>query len=132
MSFQENDNSFHEDDGDQDSSGEVQEQQVESTPVPSEPHRRTCSDGYTFCFTLWNQTPNGTRIVKQGKSGKGNNNYFLFILGIYIFIQVAGRTTRIALPFAASRSALVRRPLRRPVPCTTAAAREMSVMPSMP
>jgi len=40
MSFQENDNSFHEDDGDQDSSGEVQEQQVESTPVPSEPHRR--------------------------------------------------------------------------------------------
>ncbi|XP_017127461.1 bone morphogenetic protein receptor type-2 [Drosophila elegans] len=66
MSFQENDNYLHDDDGDQDSSGEVQEQQIESTPVPSEPHRRTCSDGYTFCFTLWNQSPNGTRVVKQG------------------------------------------------------------------
>ncbi|XP_017060003.1 bone morphogenetic protein receptor type-2 [Drosophila ficusphila] len=66
MSFQENDNTIHDDDGDQDSSAEEQEQQIESTPIPSEPHRRTCSDGYTFCFTLWNQTPNGTRVVKQG------------------------------------------------------------------
>ncbi|XP_017071395.1 bone morphogenetic protein receptor type-2 [Drosophila eugracilis] len=67
MSFQENDNTFHDDDGDQDSSDEMQEQQqVESTPVPTEPHRRTCNDGDTFCFTLWNQTPNGTKIIKQG------------------------------------------------------------------
>ncbi|KAH8379738.1 hypothetical protein KR009_006885, partial [Drosophila setifemur] len=66
MSFQENDNSLHDDDTDQDSSNELQEQQIESTPMPSDPHKRSCSDGYTFCFTLWNQSPNGTRLVKQG------------------------------------------------------------------
>ncbi|XP_016978796.1 bone morphogenetic protein receptor type-2 [Drosophila rhopaloa] len=66
MSFQENDNSLHDDDGDQDLSGEVQEQQIESTPVPTESHKSTCQKGYTFCFTLWNQTANGTRVIKQG------------------------------------------------------------------
>ncbi|XP_020801526.1 bone morphogenetic protein receptor type-2 [Drosophila serrata] len=66
MSYQENDNSFHDDDTDQDVSNELQEQQIESTVLPDEPHQRTCSDGYTFCFTLWNQTANETRVVKQG------------------------------------------------------------------
>lgn len=66
ISYQDMDNSLNDDETDSDNSGELQEQQIESTPMPSEPHRRTCSESYTFCFTLWNQTPNGTKIVKQG------------------------------------------------------------------
>ncbi|SPP84960.1 bone morphogenetic protein receptor type-2 [Drosophila guanche] len=66
MSFMENDNSLHDDDSEQDNSGELLEQQIEPSAIPNEPHRRSCSEGYTFCFTLWNQTLNGTRVVKQG------------------------------------------------------------------
>ncbi|XP_053952795.1 uncharacterized protein LOC128859760 [Anastrepha ludens] len=29
-------------------------------------HRRICQNDYTFCFALWRQTQNGTRIEKQG------------------------------------------------------------------
>ncbi|KAH8259528.1 hypothetical protein KR026_005955 [Drosophila bipectinata] len=64
ISYKEMDNSLNDDDTDSDNSGELQEQQIESTPMPTEPYRRTCSE--TFCFTLWNQTANGTKIVKQG------------------------------------------------------------------
>lgn len=41
---------------------------VEDTPIePTAPHRRICQADYTFCFALWRQYPNGTRIEKQGK-----------------------------------------------------------------
>ncbi|XP_018801706.1 PREDICTED: uncharacterized protein LOC108976805 isoform X2 [Bactrocera latifrons] len=40
---------------------------VEDTPIePAAPHRRVCQADYTFCFALWRQYPNGTRIEKQG------------------------------------------------------------------
>uniref|UniRef100_A0A0A1X7U5 Bone morphogenetic protein receptor type-2 n=1 Tax=Zeugodacus cucurbitae TaxID=28588 RepID=A0A0A1X7U5_ZEUCU len=40
---------------------------VEDTPIePATPHRRICQADYTFCFALWRQYPNGTRIEKQG------------------------------------------------------------------
>ncbi|XP_017482731.1 PREDICTED: bone morphogenetic protein receptor type-2-like [Rhagoletis zephyria] len=41
---------------------------AESTPVSEQaaPHRRICQTDYTFCFALWRQTRNGTRIEKQG------------------------------------------------------------------
>lgn len=71
MSYKENDNSQHDDDYEQESSEgisvEQQQQYLEAGALPTEPHKRTCTEGYTFCFTLWNQTSNGTRFVKQGK-----------------------------------------------------------------
>lgn len=40
---------------------------IEETPIePAAPHRRICQADYTFCFALWRQYPNGTRIEKQG------------------------------------------------------------------
>ncbi|ALC43028.1 wit [Drosophila busckii] len=68
MSFMENDNTQHEDDYEQDNSENISaENQLESTVVASsEPQKRSCSEGYTFCFTLWNQTAEGVKLVKQG------------------------------------------------------------------
>ncbi|XP_023168024.1 bone morphogenetic protein receptor type-2 [Drosophila hydei] len=68
MSYKENDNSQHDDDYEQESSEgiSVEQQYLEPGAMPTEPHKRSCTDGYTFCFTLWNQTSNGTRFVKQG------------------------------------------------------------------
>ncbi|XP_032598093.1 bone morphogenetic protein receptor type-2 [Drosophila grimshawi] len=71
MSYMENDNTQHDDDYEQENSegisAEQQQQQLlESNMSPSEPHKRSCTEGYTFCFSLWNQTANGTRLVKQG------------------------------------------------------------------
>ncbi|KAH8398793.1 hypothetical protein KR222_004377, partial [Zaprionus bogoriensis] len=85
MSYQENDSSQHDDDYEQENSEGVEQQQqqlqeqqgqeqelqqqqqlLEPSTTPSEPHRRTCSEGYTFCFTLWSQSSNGTKLVKQG------------------------------------------------------------------
>ncbi|XP_011201400.3 uncharacterized protein LOC105224874 isoform X1 [Bactrocera dorsalis] len=40
---------------------------MDDTPIePAAPHRRVCQADYTFCFALWRQYPNGTRIEKQG------------------------------------------------------------------
>ncbi|KAL7733837.1 hypothetical protein ACLKA6_011556 [Drosophila palustris] len=71
MSYKENDSSQHDDDYEQENSEgisaeQLQNQLLEASPTPSEPHQRSCTEGYTFCFTLWNQTANGTRLVKQG------------------------------------------------------------------
>lgn len=71
MSYKENDNSQHDDDYEQENSEgistEQQQQYLETSTTASVPHTRSCTEGYTFCFTLWNQTSNGTRLVKQGK-----------------------------------------------------------------
>ncbi|XP_030571255.1 bone morphogenetic protein receptor type-2 [Drosophila novamexicana] len=70
MSYKENDNSQHDDDYEQENSEgistEQQQQYLETSTTASVPHTRSCTEGYTFCFTLWNQTSNGTRLVKQG------------------------------------------------------------------
>ncbi|XP_067646680.1 uncharacterized protein wit [Eurosta solidaginis] len=41
---------------------------IEATPTEAAavPHRRVCQTDYTFCFALWRQTRNGTRVEKQG------------------------------------------------------------------
>jgi len=72
MSFQENDSSQHDDDYEQENSEGISAEQqqlqlLETNTTPGEPHQRSCTEGYTFCFSLWNQTANGTRFVKQGK-----------------------------------------------------------------
>lgn len=85
MSYQENDSSRHDDDLEQENSEGIsaeqlqedtqelqrEEQQLqqllEPSATPSEPHKRNCPEGYTFCFTLWSQTSNGTKLVKQGE-----------------------------------------------------------------
>uniref|UniRef100_W8AW93 receptor protein serine/threonine kinase n=1 Tax=Ceratitis capitata TaxID=7213 RepID=W8AW93_CERCA len=38
----------------------------DAPPEPAVPHRRICQTDYTFCFALWRQHQNGTRIEKQG------------------------------------------------------------------
>lgn len=85
MSYQENDSSRHDDDLEQENSEgvsaeqlqeEQQQQQqqeeqlqqlLEPSATASEPHKRNCAEGYTFCFALWSQTSNGTKLVKQGE-----------------------------------------------------------------
>ncbi|XP_030372022.1 bone morphogenetic protein receptor type-2 [Scaptodrosophila lebanonensis] len=77
MSYMENDNSLHDDDLEFESNADsVEAGNSNSVEQPAElnaeRHKRVCSEGYTFCFSLWNQTPNGTRLVKQG-CWKDNN-----------------------------------------------------------
>lgn len=85
MSYQENDSSRHDDDLEQENSEGISAEQLQEDPqelqreeqqlqqllepsaTPSEPHKRNCPEGYTFCFTLWSQTSNGTKLVKQGE-----------------------------------------------------------------
>ncbi|XP_062135497.1 bone morphogenetic protein receptor type-2 [Drosophila sulfurigaster albostrigata] len=68
MSYQENDSSLHDDELETENSEGIsaEQQQLEASATPSERHQRICSEGYTFCFSLWNETANGQRLVKQG------------------------------------------------------------------
>lgn len=40
--------------------------QIEKTPDATI-HLHICPQDYTFCFSLWRKTANGTKIEKQGK-----------------------------------------------------------------
>ncbi|KAH8369556.1 hypothetical protein KR093_000155, partial [Drosophila rubida] len=69
MSYQENDSSLHDDDLEPENSEGVSGELVpeaEADTTSGEPHQRSCSEGYTFCFSLWNQTADGPRLMKQG------------------------------------------------------------------
>lgn len=78
MSYMEDEKFINDDDDfDEYSSNGVQTQysaenlntpDVEDAPLePAVPHRRICQTDYTFCFALWRQHQNGTRIEKQGE-----------------------------------------------------------------
>lgn len=140
MSYQENDSSRHDDDLEQENSEGAsaeqlqeeeqqlqQEQQqeplqqlLEPSATPSEPHKRNCPEGYTFCFTLWSQTSNGTKLVKQGKQRSGTASSPTNSSLSPTLSQVAGKTTQIPIRLAVNPRAPVQRP--HPVRIITIAA----------
>uniref|UniRef100_A0A1A9V4B1 Uncharacterized protein n=1 Tax=Glossina austeni TaxID=7395 RepID=A0A1A9V4B1_GLOAU len=49
--------------------------------IPFVPHLRVCPTDYTFCFSLWRQTENGSHIEKQGKQiAKNKVNFFIALV----------------------------------------------------